>query len=158
MNVLISLIFKFIAYATFGLMTEVKFTAISNVADGDITKEDKKMRGYVPLWMIPIYGILLTFVFEPVYVNLLLDKNIFLRYLVWCVTFTGFEALTGYLYYKILKVKVWDYSNDKGAILGGFTKLPFFPLWGLAGLLIEQYVLFIMYLSPFVVVYVKGLF
>lgn len=146
-------IFQFWAYVFFGLIMEIKFTAISRVADGKITEEDKKLKGYVPLWMIPIYGILLTFVFTPVYFYLIIDYSFIIRYVVWCVTFTGFEALSGYLYDKFLNVKVWDYSKDKGSILNGYTKLTLLPAWGLAGLIIEQYVEFITYLTPSAVQY-----
>jgi uncharacterized membrane protein len=80
-----------------------------------------------------------------------------LRYAVWCLTFTSFEALSGYLYSRFLKVKVWDYTNDFGSILGGNTKLTLVPAWGIAGLVIEQYVLFITYLTPTAVQYFKSL-
>lgn len=153
MSLLIGTFFKFCAYVVFGLIMEVKFSAISKIADGDITKEDKKMRGYVPLWMIPVYGILLTFVFSPVYFLLLQNQHFIVRYISWAITFTLFEALSGFLYDKLLNVKVWDYSNDKTSILNGYTKLSFIPLWGIAGLIIEQYVLFITFLTPYAIAY-----
>jgi len=154
-NFLIASIFKFTAYAFFGLIMEVKFTALSLVTDGQITEEDKKLKGYVPLWMIPVYGLLLTFIFTPVYF-LIQDWSFIYRYLIWCVTISGFEALSGFLYYKWLHVRVWDYSQDKGHILKGFTKLPLVPVWGAVGLLLEQYVLFITALVPSVISYVHN--
>jgi hypothetical protein len=65
LNFALGSIFRFWAYVFLGLIMEIKFTAISKVVDGNITEEDKKLKGYVPLWMIPVYGILLTFVFSP---------------------------------------------------------------------------------------------
>jgi len=157
-NFLLGSLFKFYAYVFFGLIMEVKFTAISNIIDGKITEEDKKMKGYVPLWMIPVYGLLLTFVFEPVYFYLIYDLNFILRYIIWCITISGFEALSGFLYDKYMNLRPWDYRGTYGSILNGYTKWTLIPLWGIAGLFIEQYVKLINFLTPSAIEYFKGLF
>jgi len=158
MSFIIGFIFKFLAYIGFGFIMEIIASAVQKVTDGEITEEDKKLKGSVALWMIPVYGLLLTIVFELVYFGLINNLFFLIRYLIWAVAFTGFEILFGFLYDKFLHIRPWDYTGEKGSILKGYTKLTLIPLWGIAGLIIEQYAKLLNYLSPYIVTYIKSLF
>jgi uncharacterized membrane protein len=81
-----------------------------------------------------------------------------LRYAVWCITISGFEALSGFIYDKYMNIKPWDYTGQFGSILNGYTKWTLIPLWGIAGLIIEQYVKLINFLTPSAIEYFRNLF
>ena len=151
-NWCMSTAFRMTAYVAFGLIMEIGFTAISALVDGKVTDEDKRLRGVVSLYMIPVYGILLLAMFEPVYfVMLRIDTPWFIRAVLWALLITGTEALCGWLYARFLKVKPWDYSQCKDRIFpGGYARWAYVPLWGIAGLFLEVYVTFVVNLSTYV--------
>ncbi len=157
MEIIIGWIFRFWAYVFFGFAMEIKVTALSKVTDGDITEEDKNLHGYISLWMIPVYGILLLFIFEFVH-GYIETWNFVFRYIVWCLSFTAFEALAGWFYDKVLHVRPWDYRKDWGSIFNGYTKLTYIPLWGIAGLIIEQYSRLLIFLTPYACDYFQTVF
>jgi hypothetical protein len=147
--------FRFWAYVFFGLIMEVIVVAsgdFSKVAHdiikhGKIEKEDERFEGKTYLWMIPIYGILILFLFEPLY-KLINDWNIIFRYLVWSIGFTFFEGLSGWIYNKLIGFCPWDYSGSKWKVFkNGYTKWSLLPVWGIAGIIIEFYSLFIQSIS-----------
>jgi len=149
-------IFRFWAYVFFGFVMEIKVTAISKVTDGTITQDDRKLHGNISLWMIPVYGLLILFFFEAV--NSSIESlNIIIRYIVWSITFTFFEILSGWFYDRFLHIRPWDYRKDRGSICNGYTKIHYIPLWGLVGLVIEQYSSLMIYISPGVVEYFKNI-
>ena len=132
-------LFRIFHYATFGFSMEVLLVAITHVVDGKITKEDKLLKGSTYLWMIPIYGILLPFVFEPLR-SITSDWFLIARFFSWAVLITFFEGLTGWIYDKTLGFCPWDYSKSKYKIFErGYTKWTLVPAWGIAGLVLERY-------------------
>ena len=131
------IIIRFLGYIGFGFVMEMTFVALSKVIDGKIRGRDIYLEGHTYLWMAPIYGTLLLFIFEPVY-SLIASWHPFFRFLIWSITFTFFEGLFGYIYDKILGFCPWDYSSSKFKIFkNGYTKWTLIPQWGIAGLFIE---------------------
>lgn len=133
------LLVRFLGYVMFGFFMEVCFVALSKIIDGKIRGKDIYLEGHTYLWMIPIYGVLLLFVFEPLH-SLIYSWNVIVRWIVWAITFTFFEGLAGYCYDKILGFCPWDYSKSKWKVFkNGYTKWSLLPQWGIAGLIIEGY-------------------
>ena len=155
----LSIVFRMAAYIAFGLTMELCFTVVSSLVDGKITDEDKRLRGVVSLYMIPVYGILLLAMFEPAFWLLSwLSVPWYGRILVYAVCITATEALCGYLYDKLFKVKPWDYSQCPDRIFpNGYARWAYFPLWGLAGLVLEHYVTFVVKISAYVPEVIRGL-
>ena len=77
-----------------------------------VSFEQKKLvnRGFLRIPLLPIYGsgaVTVLFVTIPV------QYNVVLVYLVGMIAATILEYFTGWLMESTLKVKYWDYSNDK---------------------------------------------
>ena len=141
-------VFRFIVYVLVGIAIEVSFVAISKIVDGKIRGRDVYLEGKTYLWMAPIYGFLLYFVYEPVFM-LISQYNVAFRFLVWSVSFTAIEALSGFLYKQLLGFCPWDYSQSRWKMFkNGYTKWSLIPLWGFAGIGIEFISAFVVALSP----------
>ena len=157
MEFLIVSIFKFWCYVIFGFMLEIKFTALGGVADGKVTKEDKKLKGTISLWMIPVYGFLVWLLFEPLS-GFIQDWPIYVRFGIWGILISSFEALSGWFYHKVLNIKPWDYSTSKFKVFkDGYTKWTLIPAWGIAGLILEHYSHFVVFMSKYVPEFFKGI-
>lgn len=151
---MIESMFRVVCYVAFGVILEWFFVILSKVIDGKIRGNDIYLEGHTYLWMAPVYGVLLLFIFEPVF-GLISGWNIIFRYIVWAISFTFFEGFAGFMYEKLIGFCPWDYSQSKWKIFkNGYTKYSLIPLWGLAGLLIEMYSKLIIYLSPMVSQYI----
>jgi len=159
--------FRSIMYVFFGLFMELLSTIVYNLTDGNITKQDEKLIGRVSFFMIPVYGILLLFVFE--FVNGLFPNPtvyhsiingywyfIFIKYITYCLSITSFEILSGWIYDKYFKVRPWDYSGQKGAIINGYTKIQLFFMWGIMGLILEFYTYFLKHIDYSIVKFFLG--
>lgn len=156
METIIEFLYRFCSYVMFGFTLEIFFVAISNIADGSIKGRDKYLEGKTYLWMVPIYGFLLTLLFEPMSINLM-NYGILTRYIIYGFMITVFEGLTGLIYDKLLGFCPWDYSNSKWKLHPrGYTKVTLIPAWGVAGLIIEKYSELLLYLSPFVSNFYRG--
>jgi uncharacterized membrane protein len=150
LDILFTILYKFLSYVSFGFLLEITFTAISKLTDGKITDEDKDLKGTISLWMIPVYGFLIWLLFEPLY-SLVHNLPFYIRYGIWAITISGFEALSGFLYDKYLNIQPWDYSNDKFKVFKrGYTTWVLVPCWGFIGLILEHYTTFIQKMSEFV--------
>jgi len=135
----VDVLIRFFSYIGFGFFMEVTFVAISKIVDGKIKGRDIYLEGHTYLWMAPIYGFLLLFVFEPVHA-LTINIHPLFRFVIWSITFTFFEALSGWLYDMKLGFCPWDYSKSKFKMFKrGYTKWNLVPQWGIAGLFIEGY-------------------
>lgn len=134
MNMIIKLIWLSISI---GFMIEIFTTAISRILDWNVTKEDKKLIGYISLWMAPIYGICLPFIYLPLS-KVIQDYNIFLQGTIFGIGFLLIEFLSGWAYHKFMKIRPWDYAGAKLSIYG-YIRLDFFPLWALVGLGLKYY-------------------
>lgn len=154
-NTILENVFRFWAYVFFGLVMEVIVVAAGDfskvlhdiIKHGEVYEKDEKFEGKTYLWMIPIYGILILFLFEPVY-KWIMDWPIYFRYITWAICFTLFEGLTGWVYDKLIGFCPWDYSGSRWKVCErGYTKYSLIPAWGVAGIIIEFYVLFIKHIS-----------
>lgn len=133
------LLIRFFGYIGFGFVMEMTFVALSKVIDGKIRGRDIYLEGHTYLWMAPVYGFLLLFIFEPVH-SLTMNIYPLFRFIIWAITFTFFEALCGWIYDKKLGFCPWDYSGSKFKMFKrGYTKWTLIPQWGIAGLFIEGY-------------------
>lgn len=75
-----------------------------------VTRKKLVNRGFLIAPMLPLYGtgaILILFVSLPV------KDNIFLVYFFGMIAATILEYFTGWLMETLLKMKYWDYTNDK---------------------------------------------
>ena len=152
MELLCGWIFRIFSYAAFGLCLEIFFTAIAQLVDGVITAEDRRLRGTVSLYMIPVYGILMFLCFEPMFLLLEWAQVAwYVRIGIYAIGISGMEALCGWIYDKVFHVMPWDYSQCRDKVFArGYTRWSYVPLWGVAGLVLEQYVTFVRELSPYV--------
>lgn len=99
-----------------------------------VSVEKKKFvnRGFLRSPMLPIYGfgaIVILFVSLPV------RDNPFLVYVCGMVGTTILEFFTGWLMEKLLKMRYWDYSDDKFNIKG-YICLQSSLFWGVLSLLL----------------------
>lgn len=133
---------------------EILVTANSNILDGEVTQQDKLLEGHVTLWMIPVYGILLTFMFEPAFL-IIRGLDWYIRYIIWCISFTLFEWLAGWIYDKKIGFCPWLYDT-KDKIGKGYARWAYLPAWGIAGLVVERLYNLLIYLSPYVSKYFLG--
>lgn len=152
------LIFRFCAYVGFGLLMEMTSNLwFTDFACGLRIKRRfprRWLEGMVSFYMIPLHGFGLLFLYEPVH-SLIGEWNIFFRYLVWCLLFTAAETTWGFLIDKIFGYYPWEYyAKSKYRVFKrGYTLWTLIPAWGIAGLVIEHYSAFLLYLSPFVKAY-----
>lgn len=115
------------------------------------------LEGFVSLYMIPIHGLGMFFGFEWMS-SLISEYHFLLRYLVWCLLFTGAEALTGFLYEKTLGFYPWEYYKKSRfkVFQGGYTLWTLIPLWGIAGMMLEQYSRLLIHLTPTIFQFFSG--
>ena len=148
-------IFRFFAYAMAGFFLEVTFSVIGiEFCLGKKLKKQtphKYLEGFVSLYMIPIHGLGMYFGFEFQH-SQIAELNIFVRYLIWCLSITSVEALSGFIMHRTIGFYPWDYYKDSKykVFENGYTLWSLIPLWGIAGLILEQYSRLLIYLSPIV--------
>ncbi len=152
---LISLFFRFFMYSIFGLFLETVFSVtgiewVSGLHIQRITPR-KYLEGFVSLYMIPVHGFgMLTFEYIFFFIQ---HWPIFFRYVVWCLLITFAEALSGFIYDRVLGFYSWDYyAQSKYKVFKReYTLWTLIPLWGVAGLILEIYVKIVTYISPDIV-------
>ena len=147
-----NILFEIIAYVFFGLSMEIIFsvTGIERTLGFKLKKQTphKYLEGFVSLYMIPIHGLGMYFGFKYMFFHVH-DLHIFWRYLIWSFSFTFFEIAGGFLYHKIIGFYPWDYYKDSKwkVFKEGYSLWTLIPQWGIAGLILEKYVLLISYLA-----------
>lgn len=152
---MIDFLFRGIAYVFFGITMEVIFsvTSIELCLGEKISKHNprKYLEGFTSLYMIPIYlfGVYYGFEFFHAQIS---HQHILLRYMIYCSAFTMAEALSGFLMHKIIGFYTWDYYKLSAfrVFKEGYTLWTLFPLWGIAGLALEQYSSLLIHLTPIV--------
>ena len=155
MRIFVEYGFRFIMYVLFGLSLEVIFSVVGiNLVLGYKVKTrvpKRYLEGYVSLFMIPIHGLGILFIFENVYA-FAGGWFIVLRYLLWCVLFTVAEVLGGLFYNKILGYYPWDYYKESKykVFKNGYTLWTLIPLWGIAGLILELYTKIMIFASSYI--------
>jgi len=145
-------IFQIVAFIFFGLSMEIIFavTGIELVLGQKLKKQTphKYLEGFVSLYMMPIHGLGVCFLFVPIFEQIQ-SLHIIIRYLIWCVSITGTEIIYGFLLEKAIGFYPWDYyklSRFK-IFKNGYSLWTLLPLWGIAGLILERYTALIVRLS-----------
>ena len=149
------ILFQIVAFVFFGFTMEIIFSVTGiEVALGKKLKKQtphKYLEGFVSLYMIPIHGLGVTLLFLPMY-DAIHDLPIITRYLIWCCSFTSCEIIGGFIYHKVIGFYPWDYYQQSRFKIfkAGYSLWSLIPLWGVAGLALEQYASFIVHLSQFI--------
>ena len=157
-DIIIEYLFRFVAYVFFGLVLEMVFAVdgIDRAMGKPVPRRvpKKYLEGFVSLYMIPLHGLGLLFFFEPVH-DIIADWVLPARFCVWALVFTTGEIVWGWVLDKTLGFYSWDYyARSKYKVFKrGYTLWTLVPLWGVAGLIVEQYSGLVRYLSPHVVDY-----
>ena len=162
MDELIGGTYRFVMYVFSGFTLEIIYSVLGiELSLGTKLKRHlpkKYLEGFVSLWMIPIHGFGMLFGFEALapYVG---ELNIFLRFVIWAITITGMEALTGFIYDKIKGFYCWDYYEKSRfkVFKRGYTLWTLLPQWGIAGLILEVYSRLLIKLTPHAVEFFKSL-
>lgn len=161
MESLIPYIFRFIFYVFFGLVLEIIFSVdgIERALGCRIRRRvpKKYLEGFVSLYMIPLHGLGLLFLYEPV-CAFIEDWFILFRFCIWAFLFTFMEVFWGVLCEKVLGFYSWDYYADSKYKMfkKGYTLWTLVPLWGIIGLMLEHYSRLLIYLSPHVMKFFSG--
>ena len=145
-------LFQIVAFIFFGLSMEITFsvTGIEFALGKKLKKQTphKYLEGFVSLYMIPIHGLGICFLFVPLYEQIQ-GLNIVMRYLIWCISITSMEIIYGYLLEKTIGFYPWDYYKESKYKIfkNGYSLWTLVPLWGIAGLVLEKYTSLIIRLS-----------
>lgn len=148
-------LFQFVAFVFFGLSMEVIFsvTGIELALGKKLTKNTphKYLEGFVSLYMIPIHGLGMVFCYVPFF-HLISDVHLVFRYLIWSAAFTICEIIGGVVYQKVLGFYPWDYYKESKFKIfsNGYSLWTLVPMWGIAGLILEQYATLILRLCQYI--------
>ena len=147
--------FRFMIYMVVGLSLEMIFSVlgIEFTLGVKINRRvpKKYLEGFVSLFMIPIHGFGVLFLFEPVYLAIT-GWHIVLRYLVWGCSFVFAEAASGFVLDKIFGFYPWDYYalSKYRVAKRGYSLWSLLPFWGIYGLFLEILVRILIGVSPYV--------
>ena len=150
--------FRFVMYVLFGLTLETVFAVdgIDRALGFPVHRRvpKKYLEGFVSLYMIPLHGFGLLFLFEPVS-RWVAPWPFYLRYVVYAVLISLAEVAWGWILDKTVGFYSWDYYADSRykVFKRGYTLWTLVPLWGIAGMIIEQYTRLMIALSPHAVAY-----
>ena len=135
-----------IAFVLAGITLEVFWTSILNaMKNGD----HRKLTGISYLWMFPIYATV------PLIILFIMNKfgnlNIFLRAIIYMVSFYAIEYISGYIIKKIMGVSPWNYrgyyikifKKEYKANYKGLICLEYAPVWYLYGIMGEYFIKFL---------------
>lgn len=143
------MIFRLVAYIFFGIVMEVLVSSITTASRCGWRDDAKKMIGSVSIFMAPVYGLGLLFLFEPIR-ELLLPFNSWIQFLAYGCAFTLIEFLAGAFFDRVCHIRLWDYTDCSDSIMG-YTRTALFFQWGFAGIMLSSYAGLLLYLSPFIV-------
>lgn len=158
METAIAYIFRFMLYALLGLTLEMVFSVIGIERSlGYRLKRRvprKYLEGFVSLYMIPLHGAGVLFLFEPVRAAIS-GWFIGLRFLAYAFLISFMEVAWGWFLVKVVGFYPWDYyAESKYRVFKrGYTLWTLVPQWGIAGLLLEVYSDLLIELSPHVVTF-----
>tara|TARA_B100000925_G_scaffold255196_1_gene208428 strand:+ start:1616 stop:2095 length:480 start_codon:yes stop_codon:yes gene_type:complete len=146
------IIFEITFFVFFGLTMEIIFSVcgIERCLGKKLKKQTphKYLEGFVSLYMIPIHGLGVYFLYKPFF-YWISDFPISARYVIWALAFTKCEIIGGFIYKKILGFYPWDYYKESKFKIfkDGYSLWTLIPCWGIAGLVLEKYVKLITFLS-----------
>lgn len=117
----------FVKFATFGVTTEVVFTAIDDLIKAKRKGEPISWRlmGYSYIWMLPIYGSIAFF--APLLFPLLAGYPLIIRLMIYGVIILAVEYVTGMALKLAIGRCPWHYES-KFAI-HNVIRLDYYPLW-----------------------------
>jgi uncharacterized membrane protein len=121
---------RFAAYGALGVVTEIVFTGLKQVAEG------RRFRGRSSPWMFPVYGLAQP-LFEPAHRAMRGRVPVPVRAAVYAAGFTAVEYASGRVFRLVLGRAPWDYSHARWN-LDGLVRADYVPLWALAGLGLER--------------------
>ena len=151
----VMLLFRFLAYTAFGLVMETIFAAdgIERACGCTIPRRVPRryLEGFVSLYMIPLHGLGILFLLEPLF-DFVAPWSWPFRYGVYAVGITAAEVAWGFLLDKVLGFYPWDYYalSPWRVCRRGYSLWTLVPLWGVAGLVLEQYTGLVRHLAPLV--------
>ena len=119
-------------YAAIGVTIELTFNAIRMY----VSKKEKDiaLKGSVSIWMLPIYGLGLTYGFDMIYnIMNMLSQESYVRWLSYPIWIWIVEVLVGIP----TKNRLWDYSDIKYN-WNGVLSLKHYPAWVVFGIFIEN--------------------
>ena len=154
----VGLCFRGFCYMLLGVFLEVSFSVflIEKVTGAPVAKRVSKnhLEGHISLYMYPLHALGMVFGFELV-LRQMVHLQMGVRYLIWCVLFTAVEFVYGMLLHKFVGLFPWDYYKLSKYKIGknGYSLYTIIPLWGVAGVILEQASLLLQFLSPFAVNY-----
>jgi len=158
MEVAVPLMFRFVAYVCFGLVMETlcAIDAIERLVGRTIPRRvpKKYLEGFVSAYMIPLHGLGVLFLMEPL-VDTVAPLAWPFRWVIYSAGLTISEIGWGWFLDKTIGFFPWDYYSLSRWKIGkrGYSLWTLVPMWGFAGLVLEQYCGLIRYLAPFVSAY-----
>ena len=135
-------LFLFFAMGCIGMTTEIFFTAIYDIFNGN-AEVPIRLMGYSYIWMFPIYG-LAGIVFPPV-LRIIGNWNILLRMCAYAAGILAVEFVTGWFLDTVTGQCPWEYKEGWHSM--GYMRIDFFPFWAVFGLLVEKLLKFLMKLQ-----------
>lgn len=158
METLVAYTFRFVLYTFFGLSMEIAFSVLGIERTlGCALKRRmprKYLEGFVSLYMVPMHGFGLLFLFEPASAAIS-DWFIGARFALYAVGITCMEILWGWILMRVRGFYPWDYYADSKykMLEGGYSLWTLIPQWGIAGLILEVYCRLLVDLSPHAVAF-----
>jgi uncharacterized membrane protein len=153
--------FRFVMYVLFGLGLETLFAVdgIDRALGFRVERRvpRKYLEGFVSVYMIPLHGFGLLFALEPVS-QAIASWAWPLRFVVYAALITTGEAVWGWVLDKTIGFYTWDYyARSKYRVFRrGYTLWTLVPLWGVAGMVLEQYMGLMVRLTPHAVAFFRG--
>lgn len=126
MQIFIQLVQLFLIYAFLGWCCEVVFAASTY---GKFVNRGFLNGPYCPIYGLGVLAVL--FMLKPV------SNSLGLLFIGAVIVTSALEWLTGFLSYKLLHVRLWDYT-DQPFNIGGHICLRFSLLWGISCILIVR--------------------
>jgi len=123
------ILYKFILYGFIGQLIEVWFTGIYNI----LFTRNPRATSTTYLWMHPIYGLAAVVLG---YIHSISSFNNVCNAIMYVPIIFIFEFVSGFILYKILNCRVWDYSNTRWNVLG-LIRLDYAGFWFVAALIFE---------------------
>lgn len=120
---MLNILFIFSLYSVLGWVLEVLYFFFKS---GKYVK-----RGLLGGPYCPLYGFSIA---SCEVVSKHLNNNLFLMFIFFSIICTTYELATAILFDKILKIKMWDYSNEK-TNLKGYICIKFSLIWGLLSII-----------------------
>ena len=142
MDVVLGYALRFAMYVMLGITLETLFSVsgIDHALGYRVERRvpRKYLEGFVSVYMIPLHGFGLLFLFEPLSL-MVRDWPLPLRFAVYAACFSLCEVVWGWTLDKVVGFYTWDYyaKSRYRVFRRGYTLWTLVPLWGVAGLIIE---------------------